>query len=271
MKDLRQARTPLDPGTKLSISMAPATDAEKTAAAKFPYREIIGKVMYLMLCTRPDIAFAVSFLSKFNSCHGSEHHKGVIHLMRYLMTTKDMCITYGQQPIDLMGFSDASWGADVDTRRSVTGYVFFIAGGPISWKSKQQTTVALSSAEAEYMALCDAAKEAIHLRWLVQDISPIYKSSAKPAIIFEDNTACISAVTHGYSPSMRSLLRTHRINIGAMHEFFIDQQAQLSPANGKFSLLYAPTATHKGDMFTKALAPAAFHEALARIGMRQAG
>ena len=196
MKDLRQARTPLDPGTKLSISMAPATDAEKTAAAKFPYREIIGKVMYLMLCTRPDIAFAVSFLSKFNSCHGSEHHKGVIHLMRYLMTTKDMCITYGQQPIDLMGFSDASWGADVDTRRSVTGYVFFIAGGPISWKSKQQTTVALSSAEAEYMALCDAAKEAIHLRWLVQDISPIYKSSAKPAIIFEDNTACIALASN---------------------------------------------------------------------------
>jgi hypothetical protein len=195
-QNLRQARTPLDPGIKLSVAMAPATDADKTEASKFPYREIIGKLMYLMLCTRPDIAYAVSFLSKFNSCHGSAHHTAVMHLLRYLLTTKDLCITYGPGPIDLTGFSDASWGSDVDTRRSVTGYVFFIAGGPVSWKSKQQTTVALSSAEAEYMALCDAAKEAVHLRWLLQDIDPVFKASGKPAIIFEDNTACIALASN---------------------------------------------------------------------------
>jgi len=74
--------------------------------------------------------------------------------------------------------------------------VFYIAGGPVSWKSKQQTTVALSSAEAEYMALCEAAKEAVHLRWLLQDIDPVYKASGKPAIIFEDNQACIALASN---------------------------------------------------------------------------
>lgn len=188
----RVATTPLDPGVKLSKSMCPQTLEEKAAAEKFPYREMIGSVMYLMLCTRPDIAFAVSQLSKYNSCHGQGHHNALNHLFRYLHHTKSKLITYGSFTTTLLGFSDSSWAADVDSRRSVTGYIFYVAGAPISWKSQSQTTVALSSAEAEYMALCAATQEAVHLRTLLQDVLPTYKASNEPVIIFEDNTACIA-------------------------------------------------------------------------------
>jgi hypothetical protein len=188
----RVATTPLDPGVKLSKSMCPVSLEDKLEAEKFPYREMIGSVMYLMLCTRPDIAFAVSQLSKYNSCHGQGHHTALLHLFRYLHHSKSKLITYSSQTTNLLGFSDSSWAADIDSRRSVTGYVFFVAGAPVSWKSQSQTTVALSSAEAEYMALCAATQEAVHLRVLLQDILPAYKASAEPAIIFEDNTACIA-------------------------------------------------------------------------------
>jgi hypothetical protein len=192
LENLRPANTPLDPGVKLSRDMAPTTDEEKAISLKFPYQEIIGSVMYLMLCTRPDIAFAVSQLSKYNTCHGPGHHTSVVHLMRYLSATKNLKLTYGQQSTFPMGFSDSDYAFDVDSRKSVTGYVFFVAGGPISWKSQSQATVALSSAEAEYMALAAATQEAVHLRQLMIDIDPVYEARLPPVHIFEDNTGAIA-------------------------------------------------------------------------------
>ena len=192
LQNLRPANTPLDPGVKLSRNMAPVTEDDKIQALKFPYQEIIGSVMYLMLCTRPDIAFAVSQLSKYNTCHGTAHHTSVIHLMRYLSATSNLRLTYGQQSTFPMGFSDSDYAFDVDSRKSVTGYVFYVAGGPVSWKSQSQATVALSSAEAEYMALAAATQEAVHLRQLMIDIDPVYAARLPPVHIFEDNTGAIA-------------------------------------------------------------------------------
>jgi hypothetical protein len=192
MLNLRPAKTPLDPGVKLSKSMSPQTPEATKEASLFPYRSVIGSLMYLMLCTRPDIAFAISQLSKYNSCYGPDHINAVKHLIRYISYTHKLQITYGNCTTAPIGFSDSSYSSDVDTRRSVTGYVFFVAGGPVSWKSQNQDTVALSSAEAEYMALCAATQEAIHLRFLMQDMDPKYRQSNSAVLIFEDNTACIA-------------------------------------------------------------------------------
>ena len=87
-------------------------------AEKFPYREIVGSLMYLMVSTRPDIAHAVGILSKYMNCHGSEHHAAASHLLRYIKGTKKLGITYcgTKSPLEFTGYSDADWAADLDTR-----------------------------------------------------------------------------------------------------------------------------------------------------------
>jgi hypothetical protein len=179
--------TPLDPGMKLS------KHSTQMGTEIFPYREIIGSLMYLMVCTRPDISYAIGQLSKYNSNYGKEHVAGVKHLLRYLKGTENLGITFGgENPIlRPIGFSDASYASDIDTRRSVTGYIYYYGGGPVTWKSKTQTSVALSSFESEYMALGSAAPEAIHLNNLYKELDSTYQENI-PIMIFEDNTACIA-------------------------------------------------------------------------------
>ena len=109
--------------------------------------------MYLMVTTRPDISFAVSYLARYLNNHGKVHHAAANKLLRYLKHTSELGITYHHNlQFDLVGYSDADWASDINTRRSTTGYLFMMAGGAISWKSRLQPTVALSSSEAEYMA-----------------------------------------------------------------------------------------------------------------------
>jgi hypothetical protein len=191
MSNAKPTRTPMDPGLRLSPTDIPTTSEDKQEASKFPYREIIGSCMYLMTCTRPDIAYAVGQLSRFNDCHSRQHHNAVKHLLRYLRGTTDKGITYGPISTEPLGFSDASYGSDLILGRSITAYVFFMAGGPISWRSKTQSTVALSSAQAEYQALCAACQEAIHLRLLSSELDTSLSAST-PITIFEDNTAAIA-------------------------------------------------------------------------------
>jgi len=181
---------PMDPGCKLTKAMSPKTAEEWEEAEQYPYREVAGSLMYLMVSTRPDIAFAVSCLSKYMNCHGKGHHTAADHLLRYLKGTVDIGLTYGvSKDLVPLGFCDADWGSDVDTRRSTTGFIFYMAGGPVCWKCKSQPTVALSSSESEYMALAMAAQEAVHLILLSSELGV---SSDKPLLIWEDNTGAIA-------------------------------------------------------------------------------
>ena len=191
MSSLRPVSTPMAHGVSLSKQQSPTTAEEIAIAQKFPYREIVGSLMYLMTSTRPDIAYAVGQLSRFNDCHGSAHHAAAKHLLRYLRGTYSKGITFGQFNTEPIGFCDSSWASDKDNGRSVTGYVFFMAGGPVSWRSKTQSTVALSTAQAEYQALCAATQEAIHQRLLSCELDSSLHSE-RSVIIFEDNQACIA-------------------------------------------------------------------------------
>ena len=191
MSKARPASTPMAPGVALSKQQAPSNEEEVALAKKFPYREIVGSLMYLMTSTRPDIAYAVGQLSRFNDCHGPAHHAAANHLLRYLCGTYNKGITFGQHNTEPIGFSDSSWASDKDNARSVSAYVFYIAGGPVSWRSKTQSTVALSTAQAEYQALCSATQEAIHLRLLSCELDPLLNSK-RAIIVFEDNQACIA-------------------------------------------------------------------------------
>jgi hypothetical protein len=131
-----------------------------------PYRQLIGSLVYLALGTRPDIANTVQHLSQFlqNPGPGRNHWDAAIRTVRYLKGTRTLGLTLGgHQPIRLVGMTDSDYANCPDTRRSVSGYCFKLRAGVISWSSRKQPTVATSTCEAEYMATCHAAKEAIWL------------------------------------------------------------------------------------------------------------
>ena len=138
-------------------------------------------MMYLMLCTRPDIANAVGCVAKYCDSYDSTHWIAVKiilrywiavkRILRYLKTTIDHCLVFtGNERSKLICYADASWANDLDTRRSTTGYLFKLNGNLVSWKSQRQPTVALSSTEAEYMSLAAATQEAIWLKRFVEEL-----------------------------------------------------------------------------------------------------
>ncbi|KAF6208713.1 hypothetical protein GE061_017171 [Apolygus lucorum] len=127
--------------------------------------------MYLATATRPDISHAVSVLSQFNCCYGSDHWIAAKRVLRYLKKTRNYGLTFKKTGKRIVGYVDADWGANLDDRRSYTGYAFKFADSCISWESRKQRTVALSSTEAEYMALTEATKEAIYWRQFLKEIS----------------------------------------------------------------------------------------------------
>ena len=189
MKDCKPVSTPINSGTKLTKEMSPKTEKEISEMNLVPYRSAVGSLIYLVTGTRPDIAVAVGETAKYSNNPGKQHWMAVKRILRYLKETINFGIECNPKSIDLVGYSDADWAGDLDTRRSTTGYLFKLGGVPICWKSKRQPTVALSTAEAEYMALSMAVQTAIWIRKLLKDFDI---ASKEPTVIYEDNQGCIA-------------------------------------------------------------------------------
>ncbi|XP_039968112.1 secreted RxLR effector protein 161-like [Bactrocera tryoni] len=165
MEDCRDATTPLDAGFTVHCSNEMCKKVDKVQ-----YQSIVGALMYLAISTRPDIIHSVSKLSQRNTNPHIEHEAGVKHLLRYLKKTADFKLHYVKTGKDIEGFADADWGSDPTDRKSYTGYAFVAAGGVFSWESKKQSVVALSSTEAEYIALSATAKEAAYITKLLKEM-----------------------------------------------------------------------------------------------------
>ncbi|KAL1453611.1 hypothetical protein WDU94_009938 [Cyamophila willieti] len=147
-------------GLKQAKDMLYKSSEKRNEVLHIPYQEAFGSLLYIAQGTRPDIMYAVSYLSRFNNSFGPIHWNAVKRIMRYLKQTIDLKLTYKKNSNkDLYGFSDADWASDTIERKSTTGYAFFLSGGAISWNSKKQPTIALSTTEAEYMALSNAVQK----------------------------------------------------------------------------------------------------------------
>jgi hypothetical protein len=173
MKNCKPVSTPHQAGFYLSSKMSPTDENEMLCMKKIPYAELVGSLNWLSTNTRPDIATSVGTLCRFISNPGKQHWKAAQRVLAYLSGTVDRGLSYGEQEkrADLLiGYSDADWAGDPDTRRSTTGYIFTLAGGPIAWKSKLQKSSALSSVEAEYIAACSTSREAKWIRQLLSEI-----------------------------------------------------------------------------------------------------
>ncbi len=212
------------------------------------YRVMVGSLLYLSCWTRPDISFAVSELSRFVSDPGVNHFQAAKRVLRYLKGTRDLGLKYsrpeGGKLNQLWGYVDSDWAGCLDTRKSTTGYVLMFNGAAISWKSKRQNVVALSSAEAEFMAASALVQEVIYLRRLLERLG--YLQSG-PTPIFEDNRTCI-AWTEG---SVGGSDRAKHIDLRA---HFVHDAVK----DGILTLQTVSSAENVADLLTKPLPETVF-------------
>ena len=234
MEHAKAVATPVDPSVKLEKAKE---DSEIFDQGR--YQSAVGSLLYLSIGTRPDITYAVSNLARYCARPTKEHWLAIKRIIRYLIGTLDCGLFYCKDGSKkCIGFSDADWGGDINDRKSTSGYLFQISGAAVSWRSKKQTCVALSTAEAEYMALASAAQEAIWLRQLTADLN-----SRQPGatIIFEDNQ---SAISMAKNPQFHG--RTKHIGI---KYHFIREQVN----SGTVELRYCCTGEMVADMLTKGI------------------
>jgi hypothetical protein len=209
------------------------------------YSTLIGSLLYLSVCTRPDIAFAVEALSKYLAVPTTEHWTAAKGILRYLAGTITCGITFGSNKSDNLvmdGYCDADYAGDIDTRRSTTGYVFILNNGAISWSSRRQQTVAASTTEAEYMAAAHAAKEALWLRKLLIDL----ELEVDTTVIKADNQAAIK------------LLKNPIVSARAKHIDVLYHFARERVARKELAFKYVSTSCMIADALTKAV-PEAKH------------
>eukprot|EP00963_Diacronema_lutheri_P005231 scaffold408_cov347-Pavlova_lutheri.AAC.5 len=220
MADCRSVSSPMEPGTKLISD----EDVDNT---DFPFQELVGCLMYLAVSTRPDIAYATNCMARSVTCTRPNHVAALKRILRYLQETLQE------------GFCDASYGNCEETRRSTTGYVFRFKGSLISWQIKLQTTVAVSTTEAEYMAASAATKEALFLRKILNDVG----FGPQCVTINCDNQGAINLTKNALTVS-----RTKHVDI--THHFV------RNPVNrGELSFKYIQTEEQLADFLTKALGP----------------
>jgi hypothetical protein len=177
------------PGLKLhQVAPSSLSTSYCAALAKFPYRSLVGSLLYVAISTHPDISYAVQQLSQFLDCFSFEHWNAAVHMVCYLKGTQDLQLHLGGKTLGLVGYSDSDYGNCLDMRRSVGGYAFSLGSSIVSWNAKKQKTVAAFTCEAEYIAAFNAAKENT---WMHSLFAEINFSIDMPTTIHCGNNAAI--------------------------------------------------------------------------------
>ena len=190
LEHITPRNTPLPIGINLDNNMSPKTDSEKRMMNNKPYRPILGSVMWGQLATRPDLSFSVSLLARFQANPGIEHWNALMHVIGYIRNTLDYGLTYSRDSdLSPHAFVDSDYGGCRDTRRSTSGYIFIMAGGPVTWSSKRQATVALSTVEVEYVAMSRCAQQMI---WMHSWLDEVEVEYTVPGLIKGDNKGAIA-------------------------------------------------------------------------------
>ena len=235
------------------------------------YARIIGKLMHLMVYCRPDISFALGKLAQHMANPMERHGQGVKQLLNYVRSTAGLRITYGTESARLIGYSDADQAADKSDRKSHLGNVFTFAGGPISWQSKKQKSVAISTTDAEYMALSECSRQAIWLPRLFKDLGyPQYAlAPSDRASIKALDTEQTKLQLKGDNMASIQLVKNNRVSerskhIDVAYHFIRDLQQQ-----GLIDVSYVPSSEMLADGLTKPLDRIKFAEFIRLLGMHQ--
>ena len=252
---LPPSKTPM----KLHTKLIAATKDERNSfdALKVNFRAAIGALNYLSCTTRPYISFAVGCLSQFLSKPGIKHWDACIQVFQYLKGTKEYCLKISKQKNfdSLIGYSDADWGNCKQTRRSISGYVIEWNGSVIAWKLKKQSTVATSSAQAEYQAISDLVKEVM---WMKIILKKCFNIKMKvPTTIYEDNKSAIDLANNNAN---HSSFRTKHMSI---KYHFIRQEIKLK----HIQLQYIKSENMLADFLTKPVGKTIFSRTIQALNL----
>ncbi|KAE8239630.1 hypothetical protein A4X06_0g8158, partial [Tilletia controversa] len=229
------------------------TDGQATAAEICTFASLIGCEMWAAQGTRPDIAYAVSRLARFMANPRPEHIVGAYRLLRYLKGTSGIGLVFTDESnVQIEGFCDADHAKDHDNRRSVSGYAFFVHGNLVSWRSRLQATVAISSTESEYVAMSEAAREA---KWLRTFTTELDFAPRRPTDIFTDSSGAYSLA--------RNPEGHNRLKHIDVHHHFVRELV----ANQQVSVTQIGTDENAADTFTKVTSLARLQDGMSQLGL----
>ncbi|CAA7408157.1 unnamed protein product [Spirodela intermedia] len=248
MAGCNPCQVPMTTRLKLSkMSTEPLVDA--TA-----YRSIVGSLRYLVN-TRPDLAFAVGYVSRFLEEPRKDHLAAMKQILRYVAGTKSWGLMYErkkEKQVQLTGFSNSDFAGDVDARKSTTGIIFFLANSPLTWQSMKQKVVAQSSCEAEYIAAANAACQGV---WLARVLAEVHGSAPSVPMLKVDNKSAIALIKN-------SVLHGHSKHIEVKYHLVRE-----SAEKGQINVEFIRSEEQLGDVLTKPLGKVKFHEFRAKIGL----
>lgn len=246
MEQAKPLHIPADPGAYLQHF----SEVKCESAQNYPYREAVGSLIFLATVSRPDIAFAVNYVSRFINKWSDYHVKAVKRIFRYLKSSINLSIVYRKMNnLELIGYSDADYAGCPETRRSTSGFIFLLNAAPVTWSTQKQGVVAQSTTEAEYIALALATKEALWLRSLLSELG------------FQQSATCIkvdnqSAIKLSKNPEFHK--RTKHIDI--KFHFVRDVSDR-----GEINIVYVESKKQLADIFTKPLVKNAFKELISYL------
>ena len=246
MANCKPVATPAD------ANLYSLTTEEKDDGNTKPYKELIGTLMYLAVCTRPDIAFAVAYLSRFLDNHSHVHWIAALRILRYLKGTPTLSLRYSSKAEEALEvYSDADFASDKISRRSVSGQIVKLNGAPILWGSTQQKTISLSTTEAEFIAATEVTKSVIWLKQLFRELL----CEITPTIQIDNQ----SAIKFIRNPEFHQ--RTKHIDVKYA---FIREKIE----NGDVKLDYVPSEYQLADLLTKPLSKVTFQKLRDLIGQQ---
>ena len=238
----KSVRTPMQENLKLLATEEESLSPKQSQYVhKFPYRQLVGAIIYLNVCTRPTVSYAISILAQFNSSPTFLAIKALLRLAKFLFNTRHERLALGggaRTPV-ITSFCDSDWGGCINTRYSRSGHVTFMGNGPITWYSKRQTNVAQSSAEAEFMAKTPCIQNSNYCRRVVNCACIPNVKYRFASGVFSDNQASIAIASN---PVFHQ--RTKHISIKYQ---YVNENVEL----GNAVLEFLRSKDNWGDMFTK--------------------
>ncbi|AYV86656.1 MAG: hypothetical protein Sylvanvirus5_24 [Sylvanvirus sp.] len=224
----------------LSLEHCPKTDEDKKYMESKNYRALVGSLLYLTICTRPDIAHAVSVLTRFTSNPGPKHWDAGIRILKYINMTRNIGLVFGddkESSFKIQSYSDANWGNDIHGQKSIYGFIIFIGHSPISWICKKQNFVALSTCESEYVGISETIRE---MKW-IHNLLRELKIKVETPILHGDNLGSLAIAA---DTSMNSRIKS----IDIKYHFIKDEVFKKNVI-----LKYVSTVYNIADIFTKPL------------------
>jgi hypothetical protein len=252
MKDGKPSDIPIQPNHKLTSELNNENETLRHLIDPTKYRQAIGSLIYLMTCSRPDICYSVSILSRFMEKPRELHWRFVKRLLRYVMFTKNYSLVYSKNTPSITGYTDSDYASSIDDRKSISGYLFKYGECSVSWNSSKQKTVALSSTEAEYVALTNAIKEGV---WLKQLLSELGSQDKMTILCDNKSTICLTNNPEFHSRTKHIDIRFHYVR-ETIETYSI-------------TIDHITTEKNIADLFTKGLPRIKHHTLIEMIGLKQ--